>query len=136
MLTVVAVDPAAVPAGESARAVSALVAFARRYECLLACAERSPGDTARFLAALREALPAFRFVALFADPDAPDPVDVRLLTELLDDGALPVVVTGDVPAMPLAAAVAASIGADSVWRLADGPDGVTLHITDWLPIPA
>jgi len=134
MLTVVAVDPAAIPSGETAAAVTAIASFARRYECLLACAERTPGDTAHFVARLRGELPRFRFVPLLADPGAREPVDLRLLTHLIEEGAVPVAAASDVAAMPLAAALAASVGADALWRVADGPEGVTLHVTEWLPV--
>jgi hypothetical protein len=134
MLTIVAVDPAAIPSGETGAAVSAVASFARRYECLLACAERTPGDTTHFVAALRGELPRFRFVPLLGDPGTREPVDRRLLTQLLEEGAVPVVAASDVAAMPLAATLAAYVRADALWRVADGPEGVTLHVTEWLPV--
>src|SRR4051794_21644616 len=133
MLTVVAVDPAAIPSGETAAAVTAIASFARRYECLLACAERTPGDTAHFVARLRGELPRFRFVPLLADPGAREPVDLRLLTHLIEEGAVPVAAASDVAAMPLAATLAASVGADALWRGGGGPPGGTVHGPQWLP---
>jgi len=128
MLAVVAVDPVAVPSSEAERAVPALAAFPRRHEVILACTARTTGEIGRLMAALRGALPRFRFVALVAESTGTRPVDIHLLRDLLDEGAVPVVMVLAAAAVPVAASLAAIVDADALLRLADGPDGVTLQM--------
>lgn len=135
MLAVVALDPAAVPPGEVDRVVAVLAGFVRRHECVLVCTERTVGATQGMLAALSRVLPRFRFVPLLAGPaTSRRAVDPALLAGLLDDGAVPVAVGGDEPAVPLAEAVAAAVGANTVLRLADTPTGTTLQAVEWAPL--
>lgn len=138
MLAVVAYDPAALPSDQAGREVRVLARFAHRHEVVLACVGRSAGQAIRLLAALGEAMPRFRFVALVAEPGATRPVDVLVVAGLLDDGAVPAVLAfddaaGPVPVVPLASRIAADVRADVVLRLAHGADGVTLQPTGWVP---
>jgi acetylglutamate kinase len=115
VVTVVQYDPAAVASVDSSRVASVLAGYARRHEIALACTDRTPGDAARLVKALRRELPRFRFVSLL------DPVDPRLLTDLVDEGVVPVAIGYDVAAEPLAAHVAAAVHAEALLRVADGP---------------
>lgn len=109
MLTVVALEEGSTAPDQTADLAVALAALARRQEVAVVCECPAPEYSSRLTEDLRSALPAWRVVGVHAASNEYPGSELELISQLLDRGAMPVVL---VP--PGGTAAAAAMLADKL----------------------
>ena len=135
--TTVVTLPSTSPA-HTAQLISALASLATRHELVIVCGTRdstpATGDGPPLVAGLRLHLPRQQIIAVVVGPD-PHPHEAALVAELLNDGALPVVLTTAADPEPVARLLAPALDADQVVQVShDRTDGLQVRTQATPPV--
>lgn len=117
MLTVVALEAESAELGQAPAVAAALAALARRQEVAVVCECGTCAEPHALTRELRAALPEFRVIGVRAGAEAG--AEVELIGQLLERGALPVILVPEGGTATAATTLADKLSASALLRLVE-----------------